>query len=45
MKLSVSLVLLVCAAVCFLLKALQVPTGRVDCMNLGFFFVVLSMLF
>jgi hypothetical protein len=33
------------AAVCFALKAFAVPAGRVDFMNLGFVFVVLSLIF
>jgi hypothetical protein len=37
-------IMLVCAVVCFALKAFSVPTGRIDCMNLGFCFVVLSAL-
>jgi hypothetical protein len=35
---------LIGAAVCFLIKAFSVNTGRLDCMNLGFFFLVLSLL-
>ena len=38
------IIVLVCALVCFLLKALQVPVWRLDLMNLGFMFVVLSWL-
>jgi hypothetical protein len=42
---SIKFFCLLLAAICFLVKALSVNTGRVDFMNLGFFFVVLSVLF
>lgn len=45
MKLSVSVVCLLLALICFVLKGLSVPTGRVDLMNIGFAFVVASVLF
>jgi hypothetical protein len=41
---TIHLLLLIGALVSFLLKAFTVPTGRVDCMNLGFAFLVLSLL-
>lgn len=41
---SVKLILLVIAAICFGLKAFSVNAGRVDFMNLGFMFVVLSVI-
>ena len=41
-------ILLVCALICFVLKAFNVSVGRndrpVDLMNLGFAFIVASML-
>ena len=40
----IKIVLIVCALVCFLLKAFSVPTGRVDTMNLGFAFLVATLL-
>lgn len=42
---SIKIFLLVAALVCFILKAFSVNTGRVDCMNLGFAFIVASWLF
>lgn len=39
---SIHLLCLVLAAISFLLKALSVNLGRIDLMNLGFFFVVLA---
>jgi hypothetical protein len=41
---SVDLVCYIAAAVCFILRALSVNTGRIDCTNLGFFFLVLSLI-
>lgn len=41
---SVDLICFVAAAVCFMLKALSVNTGRIDCFSLGFFFLVLSLI-
>ena len=38
------LMFIVAALVCFVLKALSVPTGRVDCMNLGFAFLTATLL-
>jgi len=40
----VRLVLVICALVCFILKALSVNTGSVDCMNLGFAFLTATLL-
>ncbi len=41
---SIDLVCYIAAAVSFLLKALSVNTGRIDTMNLGFFFLALSLI-
>lgn len=41
---SATLLLLILALICFLLKAFSVPAGRVDFMNLGFAFIVASMI-
>ena len=41
---SVKTILLICAVVCFVLKALTVNTGRVDTFSLGWAFVVASLL-
>jgi hypothetical protein len=40
----IKIVLLVCALISFLVKAFGVNTGQVDCMNLGFAFLVASLL-
>jgi len=37
-------VFIVCALVCFLLKAFNLPVERVDFMNLGFAFLVATLL-
>jgi hypothetical protein len=41
---GIKLILIVAALVCFILKAFAVPTGRVDCMNLGFAFLTATLL-
>jgi hypothetical protein len=41
---GIRLLLIIGALVCFLLKAFSVPTGRVDCMNLGFAFLTATLL-
>ena len=41
---SVKLVCLIIAAVCFFVKGAGVNTGQVDLMNIGFGFVVLSVI-
>ena len=41
---GIRLILIIAALVCFILKALSVPTGRVDCMNLGFAFLTATLL-
>lgn len=45
MTLTLHTFFLLCAAVCFFLKAISTPTGRIDLLALGFFFVVLAVLF
>jgi hypothetical protein len=42
---SIKIVLYVCALVCFLLKAFNVPVRNVDFMNLGFAFLTASLIF
>ena len=41
---SVHVFLLIGALVCFIIKAIGINTGRIECMNLGFAFIVGSML-
>ena len=38
------IVLLVLALICFVVRALSIPTGRIDTMNAGFAFLVASLL-
>lgn len=42
---TVKMLFLLLALICFLLKAFSVNAGRVDFMNLGFAFIVASMIF
>lgn len=37
-------VLIIFAIVCFVIKALGIPTGRVDCLPLGFAFLTCTLL-
>ena len=41
---GIRFVLIVMALVCFILKAFSVPTGKIDCMNLGFAFLTATLL-
>jgi hypothetical protein len=41
---DIKAILVVCALICFLLKAFAVPTGTVDTMNLGFAFLTATLL-
>jgi len=41
---SIDIVCFIAAAISFLVKALGVNTGRIDCMNLAFFFLALSLI-
>jgi len=41
---SIQVVLLICAAVCFILGAFGVPVGRINTVALGLFFWVLTLI-
>lgn len=44
MVLTLRTVCIFIAAICFLIKAFSVNTGRIECMSLGFFFLVVGLL-
>ncbi len=45
MTINLKFFLLFAAMICFIIKAFSVNTGRIDCMNLGFAFIVAAVLF